>query len=165
MELKNAIKKLESSEVFKKFIQKNPHYKLAHAFTMVDKVQGPWQIGYYSQEKDRVVTFEVDKHITQSGEEEVFKKPGKKVKSLNLDNVKITLEKAVQIAEDTTKKKYPNETTTKIIVILQTLDHEIYNITLTTETFNMINMRIDAETGEVAACIIQSILSLKRPDM
>ncbi len=165
MEIKKAVEKLEASKKFKEFVKKNPHYELAHAFTMVDKIQGPWQIGYYSKKKDRVVVFEVDKHISMSAEEEVFKEPEKRVNGLDLDKVKITLEKAINVVEHICKKAYPNEITNKIIVVLQTLEKPVYNITLTTETFNMINMRVDAGTGSVEGMNIQSILSLKRTDI
>lgn len=165
MEVKKAIKKLEGSEEFKEFIKENPHYELAHAFTMINSVQGPWQIGYYSKEKDKVVVFEVDKKITRGEEEEVFKEPGKKVNGLDLEEVDITLEKAIDIANKTCKKKYPAEKVNKTIAILQTLKKAVFNITLTTASFNMINMRINAQTGKVENINIQSILTLGKNDI
>ena len=165
MELKTAVKKLEASTIFKEFLKKNSDFFLAHCFTLVEQVQGPWQIGYYSPKKDRVVVFEVDKEISESGEEEVFKKPGKVVKELKLKNVKVSAEKAVKIAEKLCKDNYPNELVKQTIIILQNLETKLYNITFTTETFNLINTHIDANSGKVMSHKIDSILSLKRTDM
>jgi len=165
MNLKTALKKLEDSEVFKEFLEKDKDYFLAHCFSIVDKVQGPWQIGYYSPSKDRIVVFEVDKEISKSEEEEVFKKPGKKVEKLNIDTVKIDGEKAVKIAEKFCKEKYPAEIQKQMFLILQNISGEHYNITFTTEAFKLINVHVDTDKGNIISHKIDSIMSLKRTDM
>jgi len=180
MLLKTAVKKIESSKVFKDFKNRNPDFYLAHAFTIIDKIQQDWQTGYYSRTKDKVVVFMIGKEtqsrksagmpkekllsITRSQEEEVFKKPGERVKKLDLKKVKINLEKAIDISEKLLKKKYPAEIVTKTIVILQHLETELYNLTLVTKSLNIINIKIDANNGKVLHESRQSILGLKKND-
>lgn len=162
MLLKVAVENIENSEVFKSFKEKNPEFYLAHAFTTIDNIQGNWLVGYYSKSKDKAVVFEADKEIKRHPEEDIFKEPDKKVEELDLKKVKISLEKALAKAENLKIEKYSAETVKKIIVILQKLETELYNLTLVTETFNMINVKIDANTGDVISESITSILGLKK---
>lgn len=158
MELKTAIEKLEQSELFSEFKKENPDYYLAHAFTIVDKVQMDWQIGYYGKKKDNVFVFEVGAEVSKHPQSEVFKKPGTIVKELKLDDVRISLEQAVNITDELVKEKYSFETITKTIVIIQNLEKEIYNLTLVTATFHIINVKIDTITGEIISEVRESIL-------
>ncbi|MAG38543.1 hypothetical protein CMO90_00465 [Candidatus Woesearchaeota archaeon] len=161
MELKKAIKQLESSKEFKEFKKKDKTHKLAHAFTILDKEeQQDWQIGYYSKKSDKVIVFTVGKEITISPEEEVFKKPGHKVELLDLKNVSITLEEAIKKSEEIVKKKYSAEIINKTIVILQCLKTEMYNLTLVSQSFNIINIKINSKNGKVLHESKQSIIEL-----
>lgn len=162
MLLKTAIKHVETSNIFKEFKKENPEVFLAHAFTIIHNLQGDWQLGYYSKTKDKVVVFEIGKQITRSPEEEVFKKPEDRVKPLNMKNVSITLEDAIEIAEKLVKEKYSAEIVSKIIAILQNLGTEIFNLTLITQTFNIINVRIDSKTGKILSEARQSIMGLRK---
>lgn len=164
MILKKAIEKIEASEEFKKFKKENPDFYLAHAFTMVEKVQQDWQVGYYSKTKDMVVVFIVSKTVEMSPEEEVFKKPGKVVKKLDMKKVKLGLEKAIDISNKVMDEKYSAELVNKTIIILQNIETEMYNITLVTHTLNIINIKIDAKSGEVLSEARQSIMGLKRDE-
>lgn len=160
MLLKKAIKILEASKEFKKFQKKNPDFYLVHAFTIIENIQEDWQVGYYSKTKDRVVVFMVGKKITLSPEEEVFKKPEKKVSKLNIKKVKINLEKAVEKAQALVDTKYKGEIVNKTIVIVQNLKKELYNITLVTLAMNIINIRVDASNGDILHHTRQSIMGL-----
>ncbi|NQU98749.1 hypothetical protein HQ533_04735 [Candidatus Woesearchaeota archaeon] len=162
MLLKTAIKNIEASKEFKDFKKNNQDFYLVHAFTLIDKVQQDWQVGYYSKTKDKVVVFLTGKEITKSPEEEVFKKPGHKVKELNMKNIKLNLEQAIKKANELVKKKYSAELVNKTICILQNLETELYNLTLVSQAFNIINIKIDAKTGEVLHESRQSILGLKK---
>ncbi|MBU1202400.1 MAG: PepSY domain-containing protein [Nanoarchaeota archaeon] len=162
MLLKTAIKKLEESKEFKEFIKENKNHYLAHAFTIIDKIQQNWQIGYYGKETDKVVVFEVGKNISRFPEEEVFKKPEHKVKPLNLKKIKLTLEEALNIAEKLVSEKYSYETINKTIVIVQNLETEMYNLTLVTQTLHIINIKIDAHTGTILKEFRQSVMGLNR---
>ncbi|MFH1590142.1 MAG: hypothetical protein ABIB43_06260 [archaeon] len=162
MILKKAIEKIESSDVFKAFKKDNPDFYLAHAFTIIERVQQEWQVGYYSKTKDKVVVFLAKKEIEKSPEEEVFKKPGKKVKELKLANIKVGLERAIDISNKVIDEKYSAEYLTKTIVILQNLETEMYNLTLVSQSMNIINIKIDAKSGKVLSEGRQSIMGLRK---
>jgi len=158
MKLKEGIAKLEGSKVFKDFLDENPDHYLAHAFMMYGTDE--WQIGYYGKKEDKVVVFMVQEgeDVKRNPAEEVFKKPESKIKELNLEDVKIDLEEAIGIADKLMKEKYPVENVTKTIVIVQNLDKVVYNLTIVTHTFNIINVKINAGSGEIISESKHSIL-------
>jgi uncharacterized membrane protein YkoI len=168
MDLKQTIKKVESSKAFKSFFKAHPHYFLAHCFAML--VEGEkekdikWELGYYSEKTDKIVVFETMPKVNMRPEEDAFKKDGT-IKKLDIKKVKISLTKALKICDELTNKKYPNRSITKKIIILQNLEKEIYNITLVTLSFDILNIRIDATSGEVLSDNIQSIMGLGRKDL
>ncbi len=158
MELKNAIDKLKLSEEFTKFKEENSNYYLAHAFSIVDTEEIEWQVGYYGVEKDNVIVFEVGDIVTVHPQSEVFKKPGTTVKELKLEDIKISLKQAAEIADELVKKKYSAETINKTIAIIQNLELPLYNLTLVTATFHIINIKINADTGEIISETRESIM-------
>ncbi|MBU1030257.1 MAG: hypothetical protein KKB65_03425 [Nanoarchaeota archaeon] len=162
MLISKAIDKIKGSKEYKELLKEHPNIYLAHAFTMVDKIQSDWQIGFYNPDNDQVVVFEVGKTVSMSSHEEVFKKPETKIQKLDLKNVKINLEKAINISEKLVEKKYSAEKINKTIVILQNLECELYNLTLVTHTLHIISIKIDARTGEVLSEAKNSIMSLKK---
>jgi hypothetical protein len=163
MLLKEAIKKLESTKEFKDFLKEGSDCYLAHAFTMLDNDKSDWQIGYYNKDHDRVVIFEVgDDSLIRHPEDELFKKTNKAVKKLDMSKVNIDLEKALNIAEDLRKEKYSSEIVNKKIIIIQNIETQMYNLTLVTHTFNIINIKIDASSGDIISESRQSILGLRK---
>jgi len=173
MALKEVVKKVESSKSFKQFIKSHPDYFLAHCFSMLvegEKEKGAkkqdikWELGYYSLKTDKIVVFETEPKINMRPEEDAFKKEGI-IKKLDIAKVKISISKALKVCDELVDKKYPNRSITKKIIILQNLDKQIYNITLVTLSFDILNIRIDAITGEVLSDNIQSIMGLGRKDL
>jgi uncharacterized membrane protein YkoI len=166
MNLKQALKKVEQKKIFKKFIKDSPDYYLAHCFTTFQEGERKhkWELGYYSEKTDKLVVFETEPKIIMRDAEEAFKKEGT-IKKLELSKVKISLSKALGICDELLKSKYPNRTITQKIIILQHLDQQLYNITLVTVSFDILNIRIDAATGEVISDNIQNIISLGRRDV
>ena len=159
MKLKNAVKQVEESRIFQAFKKENPHYYLAHVFCTIGKGES-LQVGYYSPDTDRVVVFNVGEEISQAPAEEVFKEHPTVLK-LDLGQVQISLEEALNIADDFHRKKHPAELINQKIVILQNLNGLVYNITHVTRTFNIFNIKIDAVTGNVVSEHTQSILGLQ----
>ena len=92
-------------------------------------------------------------------EEEVFKKDGR-VNPLDMKQVSVSVAKAMKACDDLLKDRYPAQVVTKRIILLQNIDRQIYNITLVTMTFHLLNIRIDARTGELISHNLQSIMGL-----
>jgi hypothetical protein len=161
MILKDAIKKTEETKTYKDWAKKNKDYCLVHAFTMLDEQDKKynWQLGYYSKEKDKLVVIETEPEIKIGSEEDVFKKEGV-VNQLDFKKVKVSVQKAMTICDELLQKKYSAQTITKRIILLQKIEKEIYNLTLVTRAFGIINIKIDAVTGEVISDNIQSIMGL-----
>ncbi len=152
MDVKETIKKAESSPEFREFIQKNPDHYLVHAFSIND-AQGfkGWEFGYYSKSSDKIAIFEFDDDkVTMHPESEVFKPEEKHVKALQLDKVNISYDDAMKIVESTLKENY-REPLIRAIVLLQNIDEfsQIWNTTIITMAFNVINVKLDADSGKV----------------
>ncbi len=164
MEVLKLIKKLEKSKEFLAYRKDNKPENtfLAHAFIMLDENDnGEWQFGYFNDKNERMTSFFCGNKISASQETEVFKKPDTKISALNLGNVKFGFEEAKKTAEEILGKKHGGESPMKKIFILQNLDQQVWNITFFTKTYNIINIRINSETGKVVKDESMSILKFK----
>ena len=165
MELKLALKKLEQSKYFKDWHKKNKNTYLSHAFNIPQEMPDEWQLGFYSNEKDRITTFVVNgSAISIRPEEEVFKKEEAKVNEINIEKVKLTLETVLSKASEFQSKSYPKDKSVKTIAILQNIASygNIWNITYVTESFNTLNMKIDASNGKVLEHNLSSVFSFRK---
>jgi hypothetical protein len=161
MILKDIIKKIGTDKTATQWKKKNPDFYLVHAFTMLDEQEKKyrWELGYYSKSKDKLVVIATDPAIKIGDEEDVFKKEGA-VSPLEFSKVKLSVAKAMEICDKLLKEKYPAQNVTKRIILLQATDRQIYNITLVTRSFAIINIKIDAINGEIVNHNLQSIMGL-----
>lgn len=159
MDIIKEYTKLIEFELFKEFISLNNKFYLVHIYTMSGKdAAAGLEFGFYNEDTDKIVVFETSP-LRKRDEEEAFKE-GKTINLLDLSNVKISLEQALEIAERARNEKYPSEIIYKSIMILQNIGRQVWNITLISMSFNIINIRVDAETGEVLQINIHSIMNL-----
>jgi len=86
------------------------------------------------------------------------------VKKIDLENVKIPFQKIMKKAENFQKEKYPKEMVNKKITILQNLEKYglVWNITLVTQSFSTLNIKINAEKGEVVYHHLESLMSMMK---
>jgi hypothetical protein len=161
MNFHQAIEYIESSANFKSFFINNKEFELSHGFlTAEGNTLTPWEIGYYSKEKDKIIVFVAKDEIERRPEEEAFKKEGV-VPTLDIKDVKILMDQARQIAENLRAKEHSAELVSKELVIIQTIDKiPTWNITLITKAFNMLNVRINATNGDVITSQLTSIMNL-----
>ena len=165
MDLKSALKKLEGSRDFKKWRQKNKKDFFSYAFKIPQEMSSEWQIGFYDAKKDRITTFVIgETSIKIRPEEEVFKREESKISEVKIDKVKVAFDNALEKAEEFQSKNFPNNKSIKTIAILQNMQSlgNIWNITYITESFNTLNMKIDASTGKVVEHNFASILSFRK---
>lgn len=165
MDLKQTIKRLKNNDDFKNWHEKNKDNYLSYAMKIIDgKIEQPWQLGFYNKSTDRIVTFVVNSKIEMQKEEEIFKEPGMEVKKIDLENVKIPFQKIMKKAENFQKEKYPKEMVNKKITILQNLEKYglVWNITLVTQSFSTLNIKINAEKGEVVYHHLESLMSMMK---
>ena len=165
MELNIALKKLEQSKDFKGWHKKNKNAFFSYAFNIPQEMPDEWQLGFYSNEKDRITTFVVNGSVISiRPEEEVFKKEEAKVNEINIEKVKLTLETVLSKASEFQSKSYPKDKSVKTIAILQNIASygNIWNITYVTESFNTLNMKIDASNGKVLDHSLSSVFSFRK---
>jgi len=159
--LKQTLKKVETSKAFKDFKGSNPDFYLAHCFTMLDEAEKKynWELGYYSPTKDKLVVFETEPEVKLRDEDDAFTRD-KVIPELKFSNVKFSLAKAMELCDQLVKEKYSAHMITKRIIILQHLDRDLYNITLVTRSFGVLNIKIDAVSGEITSHNLQSLMGL-----
>ncbi|MDP4012818.1 MAG: hypothetical protein Q8R00_04405 [Candidatus Nanoarchaeia archaeon] len=158
-DLVETLKKVESSSIFKEQKEKHKEIYLASFFKMADDEKEEIQLHYYNPETDKMILFIIADEIT-SQESEVFKQSDAIIKELKLDEVKINFEEASKIISKLLSEKYNHESPNKRIFILQNLEKPIWNITYLTTSINLLNVKINAITGEIISENITPALQL-----
>ena len=163
MDLKLALKKLKQSEEFKALNKKTKDIYFSYALIMLENnKKGPWQLGFYHKSTDKMITFIIDKdEIKMEKEEEIFKQPGMEIKKIDIEKVKLNFGEIFKKAEDFQKKKYHKELISKTIAILQNLEEYgiIWNITFVMHSFNILNMKINPENGEIVHHTLEPLMN------
>lgn len=157
MHPKEIVTDVETSDAYKTFHSENPDYYLAMVFSIGDA----WKVAYYSPAADLIVTFDTDP-IKQGLPEEVFKEEDGTVEPINISDVNITIEKINQECDILHQLKYNLHPIQKKIIMLQNHGQLMYNVTMLTQTMSVINIRIDAKTGELLSDRITSAMSFKK---
>ena len=162
----DVYKELLDSDMYGKFVKEHKGYELAHGFVQLDEkyeVVKPWQLGFYSEEKDNLAVFSTEP-LAFIDFEEAFKKEGT-IPKLDYMNQFTKTSEIIDIVKKQLSKNYPSELVMNLIVVLQMIDKlPMYNITAVTRAFSMINFRVDALTGSVITEKKQSIMDLKQKD-
>lgn len=156
MDLKKQKQDIEATTFFKEWKQKHSITYLAHFFILSET---DIQLGYYEPNTDTMWTFSSgNSKITE--DKEIFKEQ-KTIPELDMTKVVVSSEEAKQKAQQYQKEKYPSDPISREIIVLQTLDNKaVYNMTLITLTFKMLNLRIDATTGNVIFEKMQPIMNM-----
>ncbi len=165
MDLKPALKLLEESKDYKDWHKKNKNTSFSYAFRIPQEMPDEWQLGFYDKKKDKITTFVVNgSAISMRAEEEIFKREETKISGIEIEKVNITFEGAIGKASEFQSKNYPKDKSVKTIAILQNISSygNIWNITYITESFNTLNMKIDASNGRVLEHSLSSVLSFKK---
>ncbi len=155
--------KLQEDETYKEWQQSHPRSYLYVFFTVTQDQASAWEIGFFNPKENTAASFLVGNTIEQTQENsKIFKPEGEKVHELKLKNIKISMDEALAIFENTRLEKYPKETPSKKIIILQHLKTPVWNITYLTAALNVLNIKIDACTGIVIEDSLASALSFNK---
>ncbi len=164
MDLKPALKRLKESKDYKDWHKNNRDTYFSYAFKIPQEMPDEWQLGFYDRKKDRVTTFVISgSAISIRAEEEIFKKEDAKINEIGLEMVSLTFEEAIRKSSEFQSKSYPKDKSIKTIAILQNISSygNVWNITFITESFNTLNMKIDASNGKVLEHNLSSVFSFK----
>ncbi|MBI5065642.1 PepSY domain-containing protein [Candidatus Woesearchaeota archaeon] len=141
--IKEAVNKIELSKEFSEWKQQNNSSFLSNIFIQDEETQ----LSYYNPENDRMTTFFFRENQIKILQDQEILEPHPQIKPLIIENLKITSEKALEIAKENLK-----EPISKIFLVIQTLeDKTVYNITFFTQTQKIVNTKIDAEAGTVVS--------------
>ena len=149
--LRKTLEHVQQSPVFQAWFANHPASYLSSFFKIIEKEDVEWwQVDFYYPKGDTITSFVIDDKVKLATKDSaVFKKEKEPVLALDLTKVSIDIQKALQVAHTLQQEKYHMEKTSKTIVLLQTLNRTIWNISLLTSTFKLVNIRIDAKTGDV----------------
>lgn len=165
LELKNTLDKTKSSKEFKEWQKSHPNSYLTSFFRIIENPSNPqnWQLDFYYPEKNTITSFISAPEIKiLEKDSEIFQKEKTDIKELKLDQVKINLKSALNTVETIRKNKYPNEKPNKIIIVLQTVETPLWNITYLTSTLNLLHIKINAQSGETIEEKLDSIIGFKK---
>jgi DNA-binding protein len=146
MDIKQKQDSVEKSSIFKAWKTDHTDAYLVHFLWFgTEEVS----IGYYDQKADAITTFQCGKEIAKTVDTEIFKEQ-KTIPLLAIEKIKVSCSSARAIVEKRRQQNYSHDTPTKEIIILQTIKNKpIYNISIVTNTFKLLTIHINAETGDV----------------
>lgn len=166
MEPKKTLENLKESSIFADWSKQNPDSFFSYALKITESSsEEPWQLGFYIKSKDKMASFVVNEgNIGMQQEEEVFKKPDMEVKPIALDSIKLDFKEIMELADRFKKEKYHGEIASKTIAILQNLESygDIWNITFVTLSYNVLNLKLSAETGRVIYSHLESLMNFRQ---
>ena len=160
MDIFKEYQELKTQTEFKKFQRDEKDYYLVHL--VVPEQEQNIEFGFYNPKKDKIIVFQTSP-FTKGKEEDVFKE-GKTIHPLDFNKVKINFEEAKTQTEKILKTEFSAEKTKKKIIILQYINEPVWNITTICESLNIINIRINAETGKIVRKDKSSLLNMAKVD-
>ena len=150
-------KKLINSKEFKNWKDKNKNAYLSSCVLINDPgTKDKWSFDFYIPKKNRITTFIMDEDISMNENQKIFEQKKKKLKEVNIDEIKFNLNKVHDFIEKEYKVK-----PMKVIIVLQNLDKLLWNISLLGTDFNLVNMKLDAKTGKLIDKSTTSMLQFK----
>jgi len=152
MNFKQTLETIESSAVFKDFMQKNPNAELCAGFFIFDFLTNDIKksLDYKTKEQDKIFTFDLDKN------NEVVMKQDKLINDPRLPRLekikpetKIDLNEIPSIAQKQAEENNITAKFQKIIAVLQNHENQqIWNLTCMLDSFIILNILINSDTGE-----------------
>lgn len=150
MKITELIDRVEATQAFGQWRAANKDAYLASAFAIfdADKQPGEWSIGYFNPGTDKMTVFVVNGDVRVCAPSDVFKSE-EGVKAITREKVGIDFKDALRIAKEFQEKNYSADQPQRVILILQQLIAQVWNISIITNTCKMLNIRINSESGKV----------------
>lgn len=152
MEISKLITELKETKSYKNFITENPSAFFSAGFFVLDSESknNKIQLDFFLPEKNKIAVFEYPFAPNTSGDTEQRKEPKiheDKIEGMlpQTTEIKYDIKDVKQLAEETIKKNNSKITPTKIISILK---NNQWNITCMDNCLGIVQIKIDAITGE-----------------
>jgi hypothetical protein len=167
MQVLEILSNLRSTGVYKEWRTHNKNAKPVHIFILLEpNVPVQYDIGFYDDATEQMHTFSADEKLATVAvrkDDEVFKQDDTKIHPLEENRVKLSFQDACEKCRALQKDKYCKNMPLKEVVILQNLDiGQVWNITYVTMDFKTLNMKVDAETGEILEDKLHEIFSFDK---
>ena len=159
------IEHVESSPIFSEFNKVNPDHYLVHAFATIKGIDtlGPLEFGYYGKDHDKITVFKTEP-LAAMPPEEIFKEDGI-VEQLDLLDIQIGFSDAARIVKKLYNMSYSHHPVMQSFCVLQhntSYDAPLWNITVVFGTLHMLNVKINAISGEILLHDLQNIMSISK---
>ena len=154
MEVKELLKNLEETKIYKNWKEQHQDSFLSHFFSPIDKegkCKQEWETGFFipSNEKMSVFTKEGDS-FNLKPEDDVFKQKTDHVEELKLENLKTDYQTALTKTKESIQENYSQVKLGDGFVIAQTFQgNTVWNFTFITISLQFINVRVNATTQTV----------------
>ncbi len=143
---------LKQENLFLEWKKQNPEGFLSHFFTPLSnefEIKSNWEVGFFNNDKITVF-IPIENGFAIKPADDVFKKPDAKVEMLNLEEVKLNFEEALEIFKKDLPERFPNETLGDGFIILQTYQGKtLWNFTFITKKLKFVNLKINSLNGEL----------------
>ncbi len=146
---------LQEDDLFRRWKKEHQDNYLTHFFSSLDshgEQKTSWEIGFYDPKDNKITIFVA---LAQGGfeikpEDDIFKRSDDQVEALNIEKVKIDIEKAIKVWKEKAKELFPKEVFGDGFIILQNIKNKtLWNFTFITKTVKFANLKIDASSGNV----------------
>ncbi|MBT3395084.1 hypothetical protein HOA59_03255 [archaeon] len=156
--LKNTIEKVKECEDFANWKSEHQEGYLVSAF--YNNKIGEWQTHYYDPANDVMAVFNIENDVISIDSDEIFRKEKTKINELRLEDIKI--ESVDELIKKLVDEKYNSEEEANKIIIIQQKEFPVWNVTYVTKALNVLNVRINAITGEIIEEHFESIMNFKK---
>lgn len=147
MDLINAYQEIVTKPKVAQLINDNNHI-LTHACLIQEaNSSNGWEFGFFNKETQKVIVFESSPYKERQ-EDEILKKEDAKINPIHFEDLVVNFDSAVKILDAHLLEKGVMLVTKKI-VILQNDGVLSWNMTVMTQDFNLVNVKIDAKSGEI----------------
>ena len=162
-EIQEACERVTNTEMFTTWKEENKKAYVCSLFKIIGEGETPgWQVDFYNPTNDTISSFIADDDVEMVGKDsKIFKESNVKISKLDVKKVKIGVHEALNKVSLIKNEKYPNEVPTKKIVILQNVKGIMWNLSFMTTSFNILNVKINAESGNVIEESLKSLMSFR----
>ena len=156
--INNEYKKLINSKEFKKWRLKYKDPYLSSCVLINEMgTKELWHFDFYVPKSNKITTFVMDEDIIINENQKIFEQSHKKLKEVDLSNIKFDLNKVNEFIE----KEFKSIKIIKKIIILQNINTMVWNVSLLGADFNLHNIKIDVNNGKVLDKSATSMLQFK----
>lgn len=150
--MKELLAALRHDSLFQSWQKQHPHSYCSHFFCQISAEcvpKTPWEIGFYDNTSGKITVFaELPRGFEIKPADDVFRKDQTVVEKLEMETLKIPVDKAMAICKELMPQKFPGEKLGSGFLILQTLNAvTVWNFSFITNTLKFVNVKINAATG------------------